>query len=334
MKFAGGQPGPCIGAEKPSRRKEFSAAPRAWFLPLGALIIGALALTVALLASPAFGQGRSAPQPVINPLNPPPSPGDNPNETQTDAPLGEPLGIGLWGPTALPLTVMPMDTSWLLADESCNSWTESSSRSPTVSVARLAIPGKASSEYQKGCSALKDKRLREAEEHERSAIQIYPQYAAAWVLLGQVLDAESKRAEGRTACSQARSVDPNYVAPYLCLADFAATEENWKEVSILSGSALTLDPTGNAYSFYYAADAEFHLGDLSRAEKDAQNSITLDKWHHLAQAHLLLAQIYKVKKDLIGQAAQLREYLKIAPNSTDSPEIRTALLQLGAKPSQ
>lgn len=244
------------------------------------------------------------------------------------------MGGGPWALASVPVTMAPIDTTWLLAAESCNSWTESSSHSPTVSIARLAVPGKASSEYQKGCGALKDKKLRDAEEHERNAIQLYPSYAAAWVVLGQILEAEDKRDDGRMACSQARSVDPNYVAPYLCLADLAATEENWQEESMLSGSALTLDPTDNAYSFYYAADAAFHLGDLAKAEKNAQNSVTLDKWHHLAQVHLLLAQIYKAKQDLMGEAAQLREFLKIAPNSADSAGVKSTLVKLEAKTSQ
>jgi tetratricopeptide (TPR) repeat protein len=288
-------------------------------------MIGALALAFA--SSPAFAQGR----PISQPVNPsqPFAPGDS----VPSAPTGPSPGSDLWSPATLPLTMVPIDTSWLLAAESCNSWTESSSHSPTVSIARLAVPGKASSEYQKGCGDLRDKKLSAAEEHERKAIRLYPNYAAAWVVLGQVLQAENKQDDGRMACSQARSVDPDYVAPYLCLANFAAAEDNWQEVSMLSGSALTLDPTGNAYSFYYAADAAFHLGDLSKAEKDAQNSITLDKWRHLAQAHFLLAQIYKAKGDSSGQANQLREYLKIAPNSPDAAGIKGTLSQLEAKAS-
>ena len=291
------------------------------------MLIGVLMLAVA--SEPAFGQTSRSPSPPVTGPTQPFALGD-----EAPAPImGMSPGSDTWSVATLPITMAPMDTSWLLAVESCNSWTESSSHSPTVSVARLAVPGKASSEYQKGCGAFKDKKLSDAEEHERSAIRLYPGYAAAWVVLGQILDAENKRSDGRTACSQARSVDPNYVAPYLCLADFAATEDNWKEVSILSGSALSLDPTGNAYSFFYSADAEFHLGDLARAEKDAENSIKLDKWHHLPQVHLLLAQIYKAKKDLSGQASQLREYLKIAPNSADAVGVRIALLALAVRAS-
>jgi tetratricopeptide (TPR) repeat protein len=248
---------------------------------------------------------------------------------------GDALQSDLMFRAVSPASPIPFDPSWMLAAESCNSWTESSSHSPTVSVARLAVPGKASSEYQKGCGDLKDKKLGTAEGHERKAIELYPNYAAAWVVLGQILQAENKQKDGQMACSQARSVDPNYVAPYLCLANFAASEENWQEVSMLSGSALTLDPEGNAYSFYYAAEAELHLGDLSRAEKNARNAMTLDKWHHLAQVHLVLAQIDEAKKDFSGQAAQLREYLKQAPNSPDAPGIKSTLdkLNLAAMPA-
>jgi predicted Zn-dependent protease len=293
------------------------------------LAVCALALAAACL--PAFGQASSQTRP--NPIIPPPSASD-PNGLPTVPTPDDPLAGNIWASESLPVAMMPVDTTWLMAAESCNTWTESSAHSPTVSVARLDVPKKASSEYQKGCSAFKDRKLENAEEHERNAVQIYPSYAAAWVVLGQILEAENKQDDGRQACSQARSVDPNYVAPYLCLADFAATEDNWKEVSILSVGALSLDPTGNTYSFFYAADAAFHLGDLEKAEHDAQNSIKLDKWHHLARVHLLMAQIYKAKQDFVKQAAELREYLKISPNSADSSGIKTTLAQLEAKNSQ
>lgn len=328
MQSAGSQPGVSVGAGITPRPNKWSGVRRPWAVPLRSLIFGAFAF----VSLPAVAQRGPVPQPISGPStsgnNAPSAPittVSSPEDSARDS---------LWAPTTTPLAMIPVDTTWLLAAESCNSWTESSSHSPTVSVARLGVPAKASGEYQKGCGAFKDKKLEEAEKHERSAIESYPNYAAAWVVLGQILQAENKRNEGRTACSQARSVDPNYVAPYLCLADLAVTEENWQEVSILTKSALTLDPAGNAYSFYYAADAAFHLGDLPKAEKDAQNSITLDKWHHMPQVHLLLAQIYKAKGDSNGQAAQLHEYLKIAPNSADSAGVKSTLAELQLKASQ
>jgi tetratricopeptide (TPR) repeat protein len=267
----------------------------------------------------------------------PPSPSSS-NSAADAAPISSipVFGSDAWSASSEPSTLMPdaIDTTRVAEAEACNTWTESGTKSPTVSVARLAVPGKATSEYQKGCGALKGKRLDEAEQHVRNAIQLYPNYAAAWVVLGQILDAQQKRDDARKACSQARSVDPTYVPPYLCLADFAASEGNWEEVSILSGGALALDPAGNAYSFYYAAAAALHHGDLSLGEKDAQNAIKLDTWHHIPQVHLVLAQIYQAQGNSHGQAIQLREYLKCAPNAHDASSVKSTLAQIEAQPSK
>jgi tetratricopeptide (TPR) repeat protein len=286
------------------------------------------ALSLVAIAVPGLAQ-----KPVPAPLNPA-SPDSIPDPS-ISSPISA-LGAEAWATGSMPSALLPdsIETNRVLETEACNSWTESGTKSPTVSVARLAVPGKATSEYQKGCGAFKSKRFDQAEEHVRNAIQVYPNYAAAWVVLGQILDAQKKRDDARKACSQARSVDPNYVAPYLCLAEFAATEGDWQEVAILSGGALSVDPSGNAYSFYYASVAALHFGDVPRAEKDAQNAIKLDKWHHMPQVHLLMAQICQAQGDSHGQAAQLREYLKSAPASQDTETVKSTLAQIEAQASK
>jgi tetratricopeptide (TPR) repeat protein len=285
--------------------------------------------SLAVLAMPSLAQ-----KPPSAGSSGPSSPNSGPDIAATSSiPV---FGSDAWSASSEPSALMPeaIDASRVAEAEACNTWTESGTKSPTVSVARLAVPGKATSEYQKGCGAFKGKRLDEAEQHVRNAIQLYPNYAAAWVVLGQILDAQKKRDDARQACSQARSVDPTYVAPYLCLADFAASEGNWEEVSILSGGALALDPAGNAYSFYYAAAGALHHGNLSQSEKDAQNAVKLDTWHHIPQVHLVLAEIYQAQGNSHGQAIQLHEYLKFAPNSRDASTVKTTLAQLEAQTSK
>lgn len=215
--------------------------------------------------------------------------------------------------------------------ESCNTWTESSMRSPTVSATRLAVPGKASGEYQRACAAFKDKKFTEAEQHLRKAIGIYPEYAAAWVVLGQVLQAQQKRDEAQSACAQARTVDPDYVASYLCLAEFAVTEGDWNQVAEFSNTALALDPVGNAYSLYYAADAGLHLRHFSQAEMSAQSAVKLDTCHQLPELHLLLAQIFDAEGNPKDEAAQLREFLRFAPNSKDAGVAKTQLAEIDTR---
>lgn len=226
-----------------------------------------------------------------------------------------------------------VDAMGITNAESCNTWTEAGVHSPTVSATRLSVPSKASSEYQKACGAFKDKRFSAAEDAVRKAIDLDPDYAAAWVVLGQVLAAQNKADDGRKACSQAMTVDPTYVPPYICLADFAAKDNNWDEVSRLSTRALELDPVSDLYVFYFTASAEYHLHQILKAETDALSAVKLDVWHHLPQVHRLLARIYEVKGDSHAEMAQVKEYLKQAPNSDDSAEMKSLLAQLEAEPA-
>jgi tetratricopeptide (TPR) repeat protein len=229
------------------------------------------------------------------------------------------------------ITVTP-DSARTIESEACNSWTDSGVHSPTVSVTRLEVPDKASSEFQKACSSYKSKKFTDAEGHARRALDIYPDYAASWVLLGQVLDAQHHQEEAGQACSQAATVDPKYIAPYLCLAEFAARTENWKQVSQLSEEALAIDPTSNAYALYYSAAANFHLQQLPDAEQHARAAVDLDPWHRLPQVHLLLANIYATKGDPHSEATELKEFLKIAANSPDAASARFMLKELESPP--
>lgn len=212
--------------------------------------------------------------------------------------------------------------------EACNSWTESSVHSPVVSVARLRIPSKAMGEYQRACKELKDKRLAQAEDYARQAIQFYPDYAAAWVVLGQALDAEHKTDDARDACLRAQRVDAQYVAAYLCLSELAARKQDWPELTKLSDQALGLDPVNNYYALYYSATAAFHANRLADAETKALDAVKLDTWNQLPQLHLLLARISASKGDAREEAAQLHRYLKLAPNAPESAEARNLLAQV------
>src|SRR6202008_4189114 len=103
---------------------------------------------------------------------------------------------------------------------------------------QLRIPAQAPREYQGACSALTKKKYPDAEKHLRKAVQEYPKYSAAWVTLGQVLAAQQRTEDARSACSQASTVDPIYVPAYLCLAEIAARSQDWDAELKLSSRAL------------------------------------------------------------------------------------------------
>lgn len=230
-------------------------------------------------------------------------------------------------------TMLSIDTSRLVDAESCKGWTEAAVNSPTVSVSRLSVPDKASGEYQRECSAFKDRRYSEAEKHARKAIDLYPSYAAAWVVLGQTFGAEKKPAEARDACSKAVAVDSRYSPSYICLADFAAADNDWEQVLKFSTHALDLDPATNMYAFFYTANADFHLHRWSDAELNGLSAEKLDTWRHLPQVHLLLGQIYQAEGKSHAEEDELRQFLKQQPNAPESPDVKQTLGQLEAHPA-
>jgi hypothetical protein len=282
-----------------------------------------------LFATVALAQKGGAPHPPSSPTSDPMA---QPQPTMPDGSTDPFQYLTL--NTLPPDGTVSADAARLIDSEACNTWTESGVHSPTVSAKRLGVPSKATSEYQKACGAFKNKRLPEAEEHLRKAIEIYPDYSSAWVVLGQVFETENKKDEAVEACSKAQVLDPNYVASYLCLAEFAATDGAWSQLADISNQALAIDPIGNPYALYYAAYAGLHLHQLSQAEMHAQAAVKLDMWHHLPELHLLLAQIYQSAGNIQGEIAQLREFLKTAPNSKDAPTAKTLLAKLDTPPAK
>jgi tetratricopeptide (TPR) repeat protein len=261
-----------------------------------------------LNAMPAFGQGKSAP-------SPPPSTG-----MKTSAPSG-------------------LDEAKEIVDSNGNPMQRNSTADncflpplnslpmATTSVADLQIPPKTQHEFDDGCTALRNKKATEAESHLRKALKQNEKFAAAWVLLGQVLEAEQKIDEARDACSKATS-NASYVPAYLCLADISARTKQWDDVLKLSGRALELDPTTDAPAYSYNAAANFNLHHLPEAEKSALRAIEIDKSNKDPRVHFLLAQIYEAKGDTGNEAAQLREYLKYATDPNDIAMVKSYLAAL------
>ena len=161
----------------------------------------------------------------------------------------------------------------------------------------------------------------------RKALKQEPHFPAAWVTLGQLLAAHQRSDEARSACSQALSADPGYLPPYLCLTDIAARSEAWDEALQLSVRALELEPVNDFIAYGYNAAAYLNLHKLPEAEKSALRALEIDKYNADPRVHFLLAQIYEAKKDVVNEAAQLREYLKFA-DSADAAMVNRVLSDL------
>ena len=227
----------------------------------------------------------------------------------------------------------PMPKAQIVEDENCLPWAISSVRGATVSVMRLQVPDKARSEYDKACSAFKKKKFAEAEEHIRGAIEKYSNYVAAWVMMGQVLEAEQQVDEAQDACSHASTADPTYLPPYICLAELDARSGHWDDILHVTSLALGLNPVGDVYAYFYRSMAYFNMHKLQDAERSALVAEGMDGEHHQPSVHYLLAQIYEAKGDVAGATAELKQFLKFNQDKLKTGEAKQFLAKLETPPT-
>jgi hypothetical protein len=216
-------------------------------------------------------------------------------------------------------------------DEKCLPWSLSAAPTIALSVTTLKVPSKARGEYEKACDASLKKKFGDAERYSRRAIDKFQDYAAAWVMLGVVLDEQHKEQEARDACSHAATIDGNYLPAYLCMAEFSARHREWERLLTLANAALGLSVENKGYAYYYRAMAYLYLHDPVEAQKNAIEAEQNDVNHNYLPLYLLLAQIYEAEGDKPAAANQLREVLKHQMTREQQEAVKEYLAKLGAK---
>jgi tetratricopeptide (TPR) repeat protein len=259
------------------------------------------------------GGGRLAPAGTSSASGPP---------VFNSPPISQPIGMQ---------PVIPEDQlskAQIVEDESCLPWAVSSVRGATVSVMRLQVPDKARSEYDKACNAFRKKKFAEAEDHIRGAIAKYSNYVAAWVMMGQVLEAEQQVDKAHEACSHASTADPTYLPPYICLAELDARSGHWDEIVSVTNMALDLNPVGDVYAYFYRSMAYFNMNKLPEAERSGLVAERMDGEHHQPSVHFLLAHIYEAKGDIASATAEVKQFLKFNQDKLRTDEAKQYLAKL------
>ena len=191
----------------------------------------------------------------------------------------------------------------------------------TISVASLSAPKNARQAYEKGRKADLEKKFSEAEKELNKAVEVYPQYAAAWFLLGEVHRVQLQTDLAIKDYSQAIACEPEFVSPYFGLTIIAINQKNWPEVQRLTDRLIRLNEFAYPLSYYYNSAANYNLGRIEAAERSAQKFQSVDKEHRTPEVARLLAKILEAKQDYAGAAQQLRNYLTVVPGSPSAAEI-------------
>ena len=197
-----------------------------------------------------------------------------------------------------------------------------------VSMTALKAPEPAQKAYGKGVVAMTDRKWPSAQKNFERAVEIYPEYAAAWSDLGEVLKQQSHPKEAREAWERAVQADPKYIKPYVQLARLGLEERRPEDAAAIAERAMAMNPIEFPTIYFYDAAANFNLKRLDASEKSVRRAIDLDSRHEIPRAEFLLGSVLAAKGDRSGALEHLRKYLTIAPKATDADEVNRIIAKI------
>jgi tetratricopeptide (TPR) repeat protein len=191
----------------------------------------------------------------------------------------------------------------------------------TISVTSMAAPKDAMRAFEKAQKVKAEKPV-EAEKELNKAVKIYPRFAAAWTLLGDMHREHNDFEGARSDYTQAIAADPQFVNPNYGLALIAAQEKKWDDAVRFTDQVIKLNSAAFPVMYFLNAAANYNLQKFAPAEESAKKFKSLDTQHSHPDVCLLLSYVYSAKEDYAGAAREIREYLAIAPNSPDAESLK------------
>ncbi|HWR13782.1 MAG TPA: tetratricopeptide repeat protein [Terriglobales bacterium] len=197
----------------------------------------------------------------------------------------------------------------------------------TVSSTSLSAPGDAKKAFEKSREAFEKKKLEEADKQSARAVEIYPQYAAAWDLRGMILERLGKNDEARKCYESAIAADSKYVLPYVKLASLHAAKPDWPAVLQVTETAIGLDPVSFPMLHYLRGAAFLSTGKLAEAEQSALRAVELDRERRFPRTEFLAGIILQTKGDHANAVPHFKNYLRMVPDSAEAPKIKQYLAE-------
>lgn len=197
-----------------------------------------------------------------------------------------------------------------------------------ISATTLAAPKKARKAYEKAFKELR----RQAPDREKARAQLlgavgeYPEFAAAWNMLGRVRLDTGDRGGAYESFEKALRADSKYLAPYTPLLQMAIEDQRWDDAIYLSERILSLNPY-DAGAQYFRAVAQFNKGEMDAAEASVRAMQSGDGESGFPHAHHLLGTILAQKGEYEPAAVALRKYLEALPSSPLAATVREQLTQ-------
>jgi tetratricopeptide (TPR) repeat protein len=216
-------------------------------------------------------------------------------------------------------------------------WSPARQNKYTVSVRELGIPEKAREEYQKGMVCLAKDDAAGGANHFTKAVKAFPEYYEALSQLGLAEIRLGRKEEARKAFQAAIDLSKGrHAAAEFGLGYLLYVEGNAGEAEAILRRGLEVD--GNAPDGHVILGlALLRLDRLDEAERSAREALL--RKPGLAEAYLVLADVYARRRNYREQLQDLETYLQLEPSgpaSARAHQAREMALKMldGSQPQQ
>ena len=160
----------------------------------------------------------------------------------------------------------------------------------------------------------------------KKAVKAFPEFAAAWYLLGTSRLALKKESEARDSFDRAIEADPNYVNPFLALAGLEMQTENWPEVTRLCETVIALNPH-IVEAQYLNAVAGLNLKKLDSAQASIEKVQAAGPSQFLAGSHYILGAVLAEKHQYDSAAREFQLFLQTSPGEPIESQLKQTLME-------
>ena len=196
-------------------------------------------------------------------------------------------------------------------------------RSRVVSTVELSVPENARQEYSRAHDAVARQDINGAIAHLKKAVEIAPQYAAAWNQLGTIAYQTRQYPQAEAYFREALKQDADAYSPLVNLGGALMAQNKVEESLTVNLEAVKAMP-GDALAHSQLGSSYFFLGRLDEAEIQLKEAKAIDPGH-FSYPQLVLVGIYTRRNQLEAAAAEIREFIKLHPDSEWTPKLRKAL---------
>ena len=203
----------------------------------------------------------------------------------------------------------------------------------TVGLQALMAPEGAMQELAKGEEAVRDNAPEKAVAHFQKAIEIYPEYYAAYHMLGTLYMDQQKWPEAEKALKRSLEINDKYAPGYAALGALYNRQGKPAEAQPLLERSVAMEP--RAWSAHFELGQAFAAQNkLAEAEAHYQEAHDLEPKFPLV--HILLGNLALRKRDLATARQEFQHFLDLAPDHPLAAPVRQKVADidkaLGAQP--